>query len=143
MSEAKLRELKRLFQIIKNSLSHFSAKNDSPLKDGAEAQLNSILYRRDRACPCPQQITYKIKSTDSRKGCPYGMIQILIRAQQRTITQKATNFLILCNFCARQGVSAMAYAIRRARNNEAIRKKYKRFNFEWFLCRARRKHDDV
>ena len=42
LSEAKLRELRRLFQIIKNSLSHFSAKNDSPLKDGAEAQLNSI-----------------------------------------------------------------------------------------------------
>ena len=71
MSEAKLRELRRLFQIIKNSLSHFSAKNNSPLKDGAEAQLNSILYRRDRACPCPQQITYKIKSTDSRKDSRY------------------------------------------------------------------------
>ena len=28
--------------------------------------------RRDRARPCPQQISYKIKSTDNRKGCPYG-----------------------------------------------------------------------
>ena len=28
-----------MLQIIKNSLSHFSAKNDSPLKDGAEARI--------------------------------------------------------------------------------------------------------
>ena len=30
--------------------------------------------RRDRTRPCPQQIWYKITFTDSRKGCPYGMI---------------------------------------------------------------------
>ena len=28
--------------------------------------VNLILYRRDRACPCPQQISYKIKFTDNR-----------------------------------------------------------------------------
>ena len=40
LSEAKLRELKRLFQIIKTpSVIFCNAKNDSPLKDGAEAQI--------------------------------------------------------------------------------------------------------
>ena len=39
---------------------------------------NLICYRRDRARPCPQEITYKIKSTDNRKGCPYGCTNILI-----------------------------------------------------------------
>ena len=38
LSEAKLRELKRLFQIIKTPSVIFLRKNDSPLKDGAEAQ---------------------------------------------------------------------------------------------------------
>ena len=40
MSEAKLRELERLFQIIKTpSVIFCYAKNDSPLKDGAEARI--------------------------------------------------------------------------------------------------------
>ena len=40
LSVAKLRELKRLFQIIKTPSVIFSAKkNDSPLKDGAETQI--------------------------------------------------------------------------------------------------------
>ena len=39
MSVAKLRELKRLFQIIKTPSVIFLRKNDSPLKDGAEAQI--------------------------------------------------------------------------------------------------------
>ena len=40
LSKAKLRELKRLFQIIKTpSVIFCYAKNDSPLKDGAEAQI--------------------------------------------------------------------------------------------------------
>ena len=43
----------------------------------------NILYRRDRACPCPQQITYKIKSTDNRKGCLYGCANILISYQPK------------------------------------------------------------
>ena len=39
MSEAKLRELNRLFQIIKTPSVIFLRKNDSPLKDGAEARI--------------------------------------------------------------------------------------------------------
>ena len=39
MSVAKLRELKRLFQIIKTTSVIFLRKNDSPLKDGAEARI--------------------------------------------------------------------------------------------------------
>ena len=39
MSVAKLRELKRLFQIIKTPSVIFLRKNDSPLKDGAEARI--------------------------------------------------------------------------------------------------------
>jgi len=39
LSVAKLRELKRLFQIIKTPSVIFLWKNDSPLKDGAEAQI--------------------------------------------------------------------------------------------------------
>ena len=31
--------VKKIISNYKNSLSHFSAKNDSPLKDGAEAQI--------------------------------------------------------------------------------------------------------
>ena len=38
-------------------------------------KLNSISYRRDRARPCPQKNTYKIKLTDNRKGCPYGLCE--------------------------------------------------------------------
>ena len=34
------------------------------------SSLFTLLCRK--ACPCPQKITYKIKSTDNRKGCPYG-----------------------------------------------------------------------
>ena len=63
--------VKKIISNYKKLPQSFFCKNDSPLKDGAEAQLNSILYRRDRACPCPQQITYKIKSTDSRKDSRY------------------------------------------------------------------------
>ena len=33
----------------------------------------NICDRRDRARPCPQKNTYKIKLTDNRKGCPYGL----------------------------------------------------------------------
>ena len=47
--------------------------------------VNLILYRRDRACPCPQQISYKIKFMDNRKGCPYGCANILISYQPKII----------------------------------------------------------
>ena len=39
MSVAKLRDLKRLFQIIKTPSVIFLRKNDSPLKDGAKARI--------------------------------------------------------------------------------------------------------
>ena len=44
-------------------------------------KLYFISYRRDRACPCPQKITYQNKFTDSRKGCPYGFYEIKILAK--------------------------------------------------------------
>ena len=47
-------------------------KMTAPSKMGRKHELNLILYRRDRARPCPQRIIYYIKSTDNRKGCPYG-----------------------------------------------------------------------
>ena len=47
-----------------------------------KAIYKSAKVGRDRACPCPQQISYKIKFTDNRKGCPYGCANILISYQQ-------------------------------------------------------------
>ena len=49
------------------------------------SNLKNTLNRRDRACPCPQQISYKIKFTDNRKGCPYGCANILISYQPQII----------------------------------------------------------
>ena len=64
----------------------------APSKMGRKYELNSISCRRDRARPCPQQILYKIKSTDSRKGCPYGCANILISYQpQIVINQRQSN----------------------------------------------------
>ena len=55
------------------------------MKMRLSVNVNLILYRRDRACPCPQQISYKIKFMDNRKGCPYGCANILISYQPKII----------------------------------------------------------
>ena len=60
MSVAKLRELERLFQIIKTPSVIFLRKNDSPLKDGAEARIEFNI------------------DCDRGEPCPYGMISNLI-----------------------------------------------------------------
>ena len=56
------------------------------------SNLKNTLNRRDRACPCPQQTSYKIKFTDNRKGCPYGCANILISYQPKiVINQRQSN----------------------------------------------------
>ena len=60
-----------------------------------------LLRIADRACPCPQQISYKIKFTDNRKGCPYGCANIFISYQPKiVIYQRHSNgckqLLFLC-----------------------------------------------
>ena len=77
MSVAKLRELKRLFQIIKTPSVIFLRKNDSPLKDGAEAQIEfDIEFGQGSPLSATNYILNQ--STDNRKGCPYGCANILI-----------------------------------------------------------------
>ena len=55
-------------------------------------KIKFILYRRDRASPCPQQISYKIKFTDSRKGCPYGLCEYFNTiSDKNAINQRQSN----------------------------------------------------
>ena len=57
MSVAKLRELKRLFQIIKTPSVIFLRKNDSPLKDEAEARIEFYILPLPLDLPT-QKINY-------------------------------------------------------------------------------------
>ena len=47
--------VKKIISNYKNSLSHFSAKNDSPLKDGAEE-----LIKFDMKCGQPQSLPVRL-----------------------------------------------------------------------------------
>ena len=68
LSEAKLRELRRLFQIIKTPPVIFCyAKNDSPLKDGAEVQIEfDIACGQGRALSLRYNIKFNFIITVSR-----------------------------------------------------------------------------
>ena len=67
MSVAKLRELKRLFQIIKTPSVIFLRKNDSPLKDGAEVQIEfDIACGQGRALSLRYNIKFNFIITVSR-----------------------------------------------------------------------------
>ena len=67
MSVAKLRELKRLFQIIKTPSVIFLRKNDSPLKDGAEVQIEfDIVCGQGQALSLRYNIKFNFIITVSR-----------------------------------------------------------------------------
>ena len=62
LSVAKLRELKRLFQIIKTPPVIFLfQKNDSPLKDGAEAQIEFYIKCGQGSPPTPKTKPLKMR----------------------------------------------------------------------------------
>ena len=66
MSEAKLRELERLFQIIKTPSVIFLRKNDSPLKDGAEAQIEfDIEFGQGQALSLRYDIEFNLTTAES------------------------------------------------------------------------------
>ena len=59
--------VKKAISNYKNSLSHFSAKNDSPLKDGAEAQIEfDIKFGQGRALSLRYNIKFNFIITVSR-----------------------------------------------------------------------------
>ena len=67
LSVAKLRELKRLFQIIKTPSVIFLRKNDSPLKDGAEAQIEfDVEFGQGRALSLRYDIEFNLIAADNR-----------------------------------------------------------------------------
>ena len=66
MSVAKLRELKALFQIVNTPSVIFLRKNDSPLKDGAEAQIEfDIEFGQGQALSLRYDIEFNLITTFS------------------------------------------------------------------------------